>query len=439
MALEDIVNVQITAQSKTPTRPGFGTPLIMAAKVPVGPFTGSLVQQYGSLTEMTDAGFLVSDPAYRAATAIFSQNPRVKRLKVGKRSLPFTKTITLECLTAVEGAKYSITLKSTTITYTVPAAATTTSVATAIDGLIDAGTGTHGFTSTNAGAVLTLTQAAGVLSDVSDWSATFRLADTTADPGIATDLAAVFAEDSDWYGLVLDSNSKLEVQAAATWVEANKRIAVWDTSDTVVLDPGTTTDVASNLKASSYVRSMPLFSSNKMLSYAGAALMGNRFPFSPGSDTWAFKTLAGVPASKLTDGQITAAIAKNCSVYTAVAGLVVTQFGRSSGGEWMDVTRFIDWLTAEIKVRVFQLLVNAQKIPYTDAGVDAVVSVIKGALADGINVGGLAASPEPAVDAPLVADVNLIDRGNRNLPDIQFTGRLAGAIHSLEISGTLSI
>lgn len=439
MSLDDIVNLTITADSKTPTRPGFGTLLCAVCDVP---YTGSLCKEYTSLSEMTDDGWAATAPGYRMATKYWSQNPRPKKIKFGKRAAKHTKIVKLTMLTAVEGEIVSVDVAGSPFSYTIPAAATLTSVGAGLAALI-VGTG---YTVSNATGVITLTATvAGTLPNVANWNKNIALQDDTLSPaGFATDLANILVEDEDWYGLALDSNSKAEGVTAAAFVEANKKIMVHDTSDTGVLASLTTTDLASTLKASNYARSMVLFSGNELLSYASCAMMGNRFPFNPGSDTWAFKTLAGVPVSELSGSQVSVALGKNASVYTTVAGLAIVQYGKSASGEWMDVTRFIDWLSAEIKVRVFSLLANAQKVPFTDLGVDMIVSVIQGCLEDGVTAGGLDAGgkngvPAPSVTAPLVSEVSSIDRGNRNLPDITFSARLAGAIHTMSINGTLAI
>ena len=437
MALEDIVNVSITAQTATPTRPGFGTPLFAVSKVPAA-FT-ELVRTYSSLSGMIDDGFTTGDAAYLMAAAAFSQNPRVKKVKIGKRALPQTQVVTLTVLSATAGKVYNLTVDGTAITYTVPGSGspTTTTVATAIAALIDA---VSTVAATSSTATITVTASvAGTTFDISDWTTSLlNLKKTNTDPGIATDLAAILNEDSDWYGLAIDSTSAAEIVAAAAWVEANGKLAVFDSSDYDIIATGSG-DVGSTLKTSAYARSAIMFSGNSTQSYASAAWLGNRFPFDPGSDTWMFKTLKGVPVTVLTDSQMGYALGKNVNVYTTIAGINMTQQGKSASGEFLDVTRFIDWLTAEIKVRVFAVLVNNQKIPYTDAGVDVIVSIVKGALQDGINVGGLAADPAPYVSAPAVADIDSVTKASRLLPDVTFTGTLAGAIHAVEINGTLSV
>lgn len=438
MALEDIVNVSITAATASPSRPGFGLPLIMASKVPAA-FTDR-VRLYGSLAEMTSAGFATSDPAYRAATKIFSQNPRVNRVKVGRRASKPVQTLELTVLNATEGAVYKFTVNSTAITYTVLASATTTTVATAIAALINAVTDVD---ATSDAAVITVTKAsaapAGTLTNILELDPKLSLFDATADPGIADDLAACLDEDADWYGLVLDSNSEAEVKAAAAWVEANRKLFCANTSDSGVLDADEDTDVASDLKAASYARTALLYSGKELLSYSAAAWMGDRFPYDPGAATWKFKTLAAVTVDSLTAGQRAAALEKNCNVYTVIAGIPMTEEGVTSSGEFIDVTRDVDWLEAEIKVRVFQRLVNSQKVPYTDTGIDLLVAILKGTLQDAIRAGVLREDPEPVVVAPTVAEINGIDRADRKVPGITFTAELAGAIHALTIQGTLSV
>jgi hypothetical protein len=66
-------------------------------------------------------------------------------------------------------------------------------------------------------------------------------------------------------------------------------------------------------------------------------------------------------------------------------------------------------------------------------------SVLFAVLKDGIRAGGLSSDPAPEVTAPAVADVDSITKAGRILPDVKFTATLAGAIHNLEISGTLSV
>jgi len=444
MALEDIVNITISRNSLTPSRPGFGVPLLAVNKVPVswGP---NRVREFTSLKEMTDAGFVISDPAYLMASKLKAQNPSPRRWKVGRRLLPTTSVNTLTVVgtpAPVQGDVYTVTVGATTVTYTAAAAPTVTSVATALAAAITAAA--VGWTAVGVAGVITLTAAAGVLPNVSAWTDNLLYADTSVDPGLATDLVAFSAQDADWYGLLIDSNSKAEILSAAAWTESNKKLFIAESADSVVVDQAVTTDVASSLKTGNYFRTALLYSHKAPRLYASAAWVGNRFPYDPSAapfagGTWAYKTLAGTNSSVMTGGQQSAVVNKNANVYTVVAGIAVTQYGKTAGGEWLDVIRFLDWLESEIKIRVFTLLASRQKIPFTDSGIDSIKNVIQGTLQDGVTAGGLAANPAPETTAPVASAVNPVDKANRNLPNVQFTATLAGAIHTVSISGSVSV
>ncbi len=439
MSLNDLVKMTISASTSTPSKPGFGTMLICAQKVPAA-FTNR-VRQYGSLTEMTDAGWLVSDPAYLCAQKCFAQEPAPERVLIGRRANKLTQTTKLTCLSAVEGDIYKITIGGTAITYTVLAAATTTTVATAIELLVEAVTG---IASTSSGPDITaVTSAAGTLADYADWSDNFHFQDITTDPGttvgLAADLAAIKgATTLDWYGLALDSNSEAEIEIAALFTETEKKIFVPNSSDSGCADPDNTTDVMSDIKAAAYARTGVLFSKRQLLSYSGAAWMAKQFAGAkPGEDTWAFKTLAGVTVDDLLDGERSAILAKNGNFYAPTSSVNITERGTSGAGEFLDIVRFVDWQRAEIQFRVFFAFVNNKKIPYTDVGIDSIVSIIDGGLGAGVDAGGLEAGTIK-VTAPKSAAIPTATKATRKLSGVKFTAKLAGAIHQLDIDGSLT-
>jgi hypothetical protein len=295
--------------------------------------------------------------------------------------------------------------------------------------------------------VVTATDA-GMVIPYASRSDTLALRDASADPGIATDLAAIKLAVPDWYGLLLDSNSEAEVEAAAAWAESNGKLFVPQSADTLCLDSASTTDVAADLQTANYGRTALWWHPDigTLTSWLGAGILGNRLPADPGSDTWAYKTVAGVASYVLTETQKTNLHAKNAGTYTEIAGIDVTEQGKVAGGEWIDVVRGIDWLRARLSERIFGLLANNAKVPYTDAGVDLVKGEVFAQLRDGVTVGlfspgtpGDPDDPPPRVSAPLVKDVPLADRQARLLPDVEFFARLAGAIHAVEVTGTVSV
>ena len=441
MSLEDIISVSITAQTTTVSRVGFGTPLIARAHSVIA----SVVRAYTSLAAMTTDGWAATDPAVLMATKISSQNPKPPSWKVGKRASAFTQIATITPINFTEDYVYEFDIivgaTTTTISYTVLAASSVAIIVTALHALVNA---VAGITSSDDTTHLTVTtDTAGALVDYVgfDEPDNFTFKDSTADPGLAADLTAIETVDPDgWYALLLDSNSEAETLIAAAWIEARKKIFLTNTSDSEVVDNVVTTDIMSDLQGFAYARTACIYSQARLLNWTGAAWAGNRLPSDPGSSTWAFKTLAGVQVDgNLTDGQVAVIESKGGNVYRTIAGVNVTTFGITASGEYLDVTRFIDWLDARIKERIFGVLINNAKVPFTDSGVALMRAQVIAQLDQGITAGGLAADPTPIVTAPKVADVDPADKAARILPDIFFQATLAGAIHQIEVSGVLSV
>jgi hypothetical protein len=108
-------------------------------------------------------------------------------------------------------------------------------------------------------------------------------------------------------------------------------------------------------------------------------------------------------------------------------------------GEFIDIVRGIDWLTSRIQEFVYSVLVNNPKVPYTDAGITAIEAQVKRALQLGISNNFIASDPAPIVTVPKAADVPTIDKTNRILKNVKFQATLAGAIHAVNITGTVTV
>ena len=437
MSLDTIVQINITAQTTSVSRAGFGTPLAAGFHT----VFANRVRQYASGTEMVTDGFAATDPLVRLANKIFAQNPKVPFIKIGRRANAFTQKLNFKPTDTTVGLVYSMAFTrmdgtTETATYTVVTADT---VALIIDGLITAIAAlTGGLDMTAVDNVTDFDLTADNPGDLFDVvvNKALDVKDTTVDPGLAADLAAIRLEDADWFGLLLDSNSEAEVLAAATFAEANIILFGANSGDSEILDSVVTTDLFSDLKAGGFARTFAIWSGS-ILSYAAAAWMGDRFPADPGRSTWAFKQLASVVVDTLNGGQQTTVEGKGGNHYNTVAGVNITFPGKVASGEFIDIIRFIDFLRARLQEGIFALLVNLPKVPYTDASVD----LFKG------EIGAIIRRNEPdaiapnttVVTAPLVDTVATADRVARLLPDVKFTSRLAGAIHAVKIDGILTV
>jgi hypothetical protein len=270
---------------------------------------------------------------------------------------------------------------------------------------------------------------------------------TTADPGIATDFAALMAEDpSRWYAITLDHASQAQVEALAPLISAQKKIALCGLSDSELFDAQDATCTASVLKAGSRSRITTFALGNQISGHHAAAMLGAWLPEDPGSETAAFLTLSGVTPDDLDTPEVLAAIGDGGSVegkwftvYTQTAGVNFTREGHVPDGDYLDTIRGVDWLEARLAEDVLSALTRLKKIPFTDDGIQLIVGIVRARLADGVRVGLLSGDPAPVVTFPRAKDVDPAAKARRLLPDLNFEATLAGAIHRVKIVGKVSL
>ena len=465
--LDSIIRVTIDRKTTTPTQAGFGTPLI-AAYFPQS-LQNARVASYSNLTELTTLGFRVNDPVYLAMQSMLAQNPSPPIVKVGRRAGAPQQTITITPpASPVEGDVFTVsvsgyansafagrTMAHDEVSVTAADAETATSLVTKIKlafGLLNAATGPAGDWSWTAATTTLVIEADNTTMDgllfgvtVSD---NLSIVDNTPDPtstSLAVDLSDINLYDPDWYGFCIDSHGSdgitSEVYKAAEWAESNKKQFVAQTRDTAVAsasDASDTTSIGARLKAASFERTMLFYHKNN-LQYICAAMLGRALPEDAGSITWAYKQLAGITSQNLTTTEQLNLEAKNVNFLTTLAGVAVTRYGTSSDGEYMDIIRGTDWLAARIQERVYALLIQNDKLPFTDAGIQAVRGEILAQLNQGISRNFIASDPEPTCTVPRASEVSVADKGTRTLNGVTFRATLAGAIHKVAIEGELTL
>lgn len=445
MALSDFVNVQISLSPQSLTRPGFGVPLILASDAPVG-FTNR-VRTYNKPDDLVSDGFSVSGPTYLMASRLCQQSTRPPKFKVGRQALPATIHFTLTP-TAVNSATYNMTVNGNPVTFTADSSATATEIVTGLKAAVDA-LSISGLTSGGSTTMTLVMGTAGQFLDVSvEDVALLSMAQDESDPGVATDLAAIAVEDNAWYCLLNPFNSAAIIAAAAGWCETNEKLYIAQTSDSqcAVHAVSGASDIMATLKTAARFWTACFYSPGSG-DFLDAAIAGLMLHTNPGSETWALKTVSGVSAALLTATQRANILGKNGNDYEVVgdpsAGLSITNPGKVSSGEWIDVVRFRDWLKANIGAEVFDALrqVNnpqAKKLPFTDGGIAAVQGAIKAVLSRGVQAGGLSSSPAPSVFVPKASDVSPSDKQNRKLTGVTFNATLADAIQAVDpINGAL--
>ena len=308
---------------------------------------------------MVDAGFLVTDPAYLAAAAVFRQDPRPATVVIGRR--------------AITG---------------------------------DAG---------------------------------------GADANWADALTAIQAANDSWYFSVVVPTSSgtadAEAVEVAAWIESasSPKINFAQSSAAGILNPSSTTDVAAALKAAGYKRTALMYrAAANLADYAPAGWIGEGAPFAPGSSTWCYKSIAGITVDTLSTAQLNAVHGKNANTYLTVAGANITQQGKVASGEWIDVIIGLDWLKATLQETVYGAFVANRKIAQDDGGITIIAGLVQGVL-ELAGRKGVLQLDSIKLTVPKYASIPTADKTARRLPDVKFTALLQGAIHLVEIDGTVSV
>lgn len=439
--IDRIVSVQIALNTAGISKEGFSTLLI------VGESTVALarVSSYTSSVQMIQDGYAETDPLYKMAADFFAQIPHPNVLKVGRRQVDEV-AITVKNVLAEDGV-YTLTVASAdatnTYTYTVQNGDDDEDI---LQGLETAMASDPVVTASYASNTLTLTNQVSGTAFVVKADKNLTITNSASSETIAETMSACVGYDPDFYGVAMASRTDADILAMADWCEANEKLYGTCVSGSAVLDGADNTDIASQLMLGNYYRTFAFYHTDAD-DFPEVAVMSRCFTAVPGSETWALKRLAGVKVDPLTETEFNVLKAKNVNTFERFRNLSLTQTGKVSAGEWIDVIRFRDWLAEEIKVNVLNVLVNNEKVPYTDSGIAIIEGAIRQSLRQGQVNGGIAPVEYDengdknlgyTVTVPLAANISANQKATRILEGVTFTARLSGAIHVVEIKGQLT-
>lgn len=260
-----------------------------------------------------------------------------------------------------------------------------------------------------------------------------------------------------WYGLVIPSAVNADHLAVAAFIEGanTKHIYGVTTAEAGVLVAITTTDIAYQLKALAYKRTLVQFSSSDAYAIvsAMARILTTDFTGSATVITLKFKQEPGIVAENLSATQVASAAGKNCNIFVLYNNsTAIIQEGVMSDGTFVDVITGTDWLATTIQTAIYNLLYTSlTKIPQTDQGMqilttacEAVCSqaVVNGLLAPGVwNSGGFGQIKQGdylnkgyyIYNARVSTQAQNLRAARLAMP-IQIAAKLAGAIHSASVA-----
>lgn len=463
--LGQIVNVTVALDSAPLTPAAFGRACIL------GPNAAAVGTVYTSLAGMVSDGIATTDQEYIEATSLLAQSSetgrRVTDWLVGLRTAAVAQVVT-GTVTYDAASSYTVVLSAKGLaSVTVgPVAANTDAdttagdIATAIDAsgfgarvncaAVGSSSGQYTVTSTQAGIPFTMTVS------VTGGAATHTSATTTANNGIAEDLAAIVAAGHSWYATIPVSRDRREIVEAAAWHESAtpSKVLFAQFSDVGDLTGAYSAaspyaDLTSELKALGYNRTATIYhATDADGAFSGWA--GSCLPFDPGSQTWAAKKIVGVTADALTSSQISILTGtpeaptggKNTNVYIPLNDTVSrTLRGMMASGRRIDQQRTIDMLQNGLETAIANLLLSRRKLPFTNAGIAEIKGTIGGYLASKQTGNTPALNPDTPVSitVPDASAVSTADKSARILRNITATAQLAGAIEYVTFALTVSV
>jgi hypothetical protein len=447
VSLDRIANIATNLREPPIGLAGFGVPLTAAIlTAPQETLWDSIYGASVDTAEFTSANFLTllsalsvstSEDLHISLTDLFSQERSPSLALVGRRATAVAQ-VELVDITGTDDGDYTVTINGTDFTF-----AASSDTADDIEaGLISAvnagsepvtaapGTGDQlSLTADEAGVPFTLS--------VEAPSDNLTASTDTANTGIPEDITTWTTERNDWYALLETTRSSGVIGAAANTIEALDKVLIAQTDDAAA-QTSATTDIGSELNALGLLRTMLWWHDNDD-EFVDAAIAGKMLPTQPGSETWANQSLASVTGFLPTSETFLANKKYNWLESFSAAGFSMTQGGWMAGGQWMDVIRGRDWLKNRLQIAIIQALRDSGKIPYTEEGDAVIASTILAVL-------HLAASPRVKlivadsiqVNVPGAANQSSTDRGNRHYPGVTWSATLQGAVHTLDVTGSLA-
>lgn len=174
-----------------------------------------------------------------------------------------------------------------------------------------------------------------------------------------------------------------------------------------------------------------------------SALVGATAGKAAGSITYKNQMLKGLTPKVLSDSEINAIHAAHAMCFVLKSGDGVTSEGMATSGEYIDIIDSQDYVIQNIEYQTEKLLHQNDKIPYTNAGISMLENVCVNVLQEAANNGIIALTDEGVPDYSVSykgrSETKASDRTARKYVEGSFRFALAGAIHTVEINGTIEI
>ena len=437
--IQDIVDVQITRETATITRVGFGTGAIVGIH-------SKFAEEFKTYTSIEAVGedFLITDEEYKAAAKYFSQELKPEQVIIGKRAVNVAQQDLVTVSDVQNDTTYTVTINGTEFTFLSDADATDLEIASGLVADINGGSEPVTATDNVDGTFDLDADVDGEVNTIAVDS-NLTIGNVIENVNIATELARLQGLGmTDWYFLMLtrratEAEQLLDIEQTADYIEPLSAPKLYFYAiDQASMLTAVSTDIGSVLAAKNYDRTVGFYSTDEA-NYPEAAWIGGQAPKDAGSLTWKFKELIGITADQLSSNDITNLLAKSLNFYETIAGAsVISSEGVVAGGEFIDVMRGSDKLSTRIGERIFTIMIQSDKIPYTIQGLGVIEDAIRAEIAISIGENFLVDGSE-IITLPDIDNIAPADKAARFLQDVEFSAQLAGAIHKVQIRGKLTL
>ncbi|NTS31266.1 DUF3383 family protein [Phyllobacterium sp. BT25] len=276
---------------------------------------------------------------------------------------------------------------------------------------------------------------------------------------LQTQLDTLYDADADWYWITIDAalRDTAQLDGLVTWVQAKNKMAIIGSNDVGHETPANTTCISARHKGTAD-RTATFYHTDatEYCDIALAAALGTRnFDEADSAYTAKFKSLATIAPINKNSAAVqsitgfTPALGQSltaghmANTYIDIGGrFFVVEGSTLTPNVFIDEIHATDWLIARTEEETLNILLNNDRIPYTDAGLETLVSgarqVMRSAFRAGIIANDLDAngnySPAVRFIIPSVFDVPESQRHARVAPEIQIIFRYAGAVHYTTIN-----
>lgn len=179
--------------------------------------------------------------------------------------------------------------------------------------------------------------------------------------------------------------------------------------------------------------------------FLDAALIGNTASLTVGSVTWKFRhNLVGITPNTLTTSQLQAIEKANAIAYVSKAGIPQTSEGKTMSGEFIDALHGDHWVKSNIETNVQRLLSTTDKLTFDSNGIALLDTTVANVLETAFNNGIVDIVDETGVGNYSVTalgrqDLNPDDIAARNYKGLSFKYKRSGAIHTVDVTGTIEV